>query len=93
MHLGVNQVYLPQSFSEPCYNGIHLVLQAGIQYEAFSKLSWGWCSTDYMLKNVVLEVQETVEFRLLFRTYHQKSFKSRSRKFPFFLISFSNFLL
>lgn len=60
----------------------------------FSEVSLGGCcSTDYMWENAVLEVQENVEFRLLSRTYHQKSFKSRSRKFPFFstfLISFSN---
>ena len=40
-----------------------------------------------MLKNVVLEVHENVELRLLSRTYHQKSFKSRPRKFISNLVS------
>lgn len=46
-------------------------------------ISWSWCSTEYMLRNAVLEMHEQLDFRLFSRTFHQKPLKSGPRKiFP-----------
>lgn len=74
--------------------GVHSVRPFSILFYSRTmftwSISWSWCSTEYMLRNAVLEMHEQVDFRLFSRTFHQKPFKSGPRKNSPLLTYFSN---
>lgn len=53
-------------------------------------ISWSWCSTEYMLRNAVLEMHEQIDFKM-FSRHSTKSLSSQvpERNFPL-LTYFSN---